>query len=97
MIVSNPPYVRTAEIAGTLAFEPRIALDGGADGLAAYRVLFAEAASRLNAGGALLVEHGAEQRRELVALGEQHGWRVAAARDDLGGRPRVLELERSTS
>jgi release factor glutamine methyltransferase len=97
LIVSNPPYVRTAEIAGTLAFEPRIALDGGADGLAAYRVLFAEAASRLKAGGALLVEHGAEQRGELVTLGEQHGWRVAAVHDDLGGRPRVLELERSVS
>jgi release factor glutamine methyltransferase len=97
LIVSNPPYVRTAEIVGPLTFEPRIALDGGADGLAAYRVLFAEARSRLNAGGALLVEHGADQRAELVALSEQHGWRVGLKRDDLGGRPRVLELERSAS
>lgn len=97
LIVSNPPYVRTAEIVGPLTFEPRIALDGGADGLAAYRVLFAEARSRLKAGGALLVEHGADQRPELVALGEQHGWRVGLKHDDLGGRPRVLELERGAS
>jgi methylase of polypeptide subunit release factors len=49
----------------------------------------------LSAGGALLVEHGAEQRPELVALADTNGWRVAAAHDDLAGRPRVLELERS--
>ena len=95
LIVSNPPYVRTAEIVGSLNFEPRIALDGGIDGLAAYRVLFAEAPEHLKAGGALLVEHGAEQRFELVALAAAHGWRVARAHDDVAGRARVLELERS--
>lgn len=95
LIVSNPPYVRTDEIVGPLTFEPRLALDGGADGLDAYRVVFGEAAACLASGGALLVEHGAEQRPELVALAAAHGWRVAAARDDLAGRPRVLELERS--
>jgi release factor glutamine methyltransferase len=95
LIVSNPPYVRTAEIVGGLTYEPRLALDGGDDGLAAYRVLFAEAPNHLRAGGALLVEHGAEQRDELTALAVANGWRVAAARDDLAGRPRVLELERS--
>jgi methylase of polypeptide subunit release factors len=48
----------------------------------------------LNEGGALLVEHGADQRPALIALATQHGWRIAAARDDLAGRPRILELER---
>jgi release factor glutamine methyltransferase len=97
LIVSNPPYVRTADVVGSLVFEPRLALDGGTDGLAAYRVLFAEAPRHLNAGGALLVEHGAAQRPELVALAEANGWRVAAVRDDLAGRPRVLELERGSA
>jgi release factor glutamine methyltransferase len=97
LIVSNPPYVRTSDIVGGLTFEPRLALDGGADGLDAYRVLFAEAARHLNAGGVLLVEHGAQQRATLVELAESHAWRVAAARDDLAGRPRVLELERSAA
>ena len=87
--------MRSADVRGALAFEPRAALDGGADGLDAYRVLFAEAANHLNVGGALLVEHGAEQRAQLVALAEANGWRVAAAHDDLAERPRVLELERS--
>jgi release factor glutamine methyltransferase len=95
VIVSNPPYVRTADVTGALAFEPRLALDGGADGLDAYRDLFAAAATHLDPRrGMLLVEHGAEQRSELVALAQAHGWRVAAAHDDLAGRPRVLELER---
>ncbi|HET7608925.1 MAG TPA: peptide chain release factor N(5)-glutamine methyltransferase [Gammaproteobacteria bacterium] len=94
VIASNPPYVRSAEIVGSLTFEPRVALDGGADGLDAYRVLFAAARDHLNAGGALLVEHGAQQRAELVALAAANGWPVAAAHDDLAGRPRVLELAR---
>ncbi len=97
LIASNPPYVRTTDIVGGLTFEPRLALDGGADGLEAYRVLFAEAPRHLNAGGALLVEHGAEQRPALVELAARHGWRVAAMRDDLAGRPRVLELERGAA
>jgi len=87
--------VRTAEIVGSLTFEPRLALDGGADGFDAYRVLFAQAQDHLTTGGALLVEHGVEQRAELIALAEANGWRVTAAHDDLAGRPRVLELGRS--
>jgi len=95
VIASNPPYVRSADVIGALAFEPRLALDGGVDGLDAYRVLFAEAANYLDPRrGRLLVEHGWDQRPELVALAESHGWRVTAAHDDLAGRPRVLELER---
>ena len=94
IVIGNPPYVRSADVTGALAFEPRVALDGGVDGLDAYRVLFAAAPAHLTAGGALLIEHGAEQRAELVALAAASGWRVAAAHDDLAGRPRVLELKR---
>jgi release factor glutamine methyltransferase len=94
VVVSNPPYVRSMDVRGALEHEPLLALDGGDDGLAAYRVLFAAVPQHLNAGGALLVEHGAEQRPELVALAEANGWRVAAMRDDLAGRARVLELVR---
>jgi release factor glutamine methyltransferase len=95
VIASNPPYVRSAEVVGALAHEPRQALDGGADGLDAYRVLLAEAPAHLHAGGALIVEHGAEQREAIASLAAAAGWRVAHALDDLAGRPRVLELTRS--
>src|SRR5262245_8615381 len=87
IIVSNPPYVCSADVTGALEFEPRLALDGGADGLDAYRGLFTDAAKYLSARcGKLLLEHGADQRPELVALAEACGWRVAAAHDDLAGR-----------
>jgi release factor glutamine methyltransferase len=91
-VVSNPPYVRSTDVRGALEHEPRLALDGGADGLDAYRVLFAETQAHLTPRGVLLVEHGAEQRAELVALAARHGWQVAAAHDDLAGKPRVLVL-----
>jgi release factor glutamine methyltransferase len=96
VIASNPPYVRSAEVAGALAHEPRLALDGGVDGLDAYRVLLAEAQAHLRAGGALLLEHGADQRDAIAKLAAANGWRVVCALDDLAGRPRVLELERAS-
>ena len=95
VIVSNPPYVRSTDVRGALEFEPRLALDGGADGLDAYRLLLAEAVPHLASRGVLLLEHGHEQRAELAALAAAAGWRVAAAHDDLAGRARVLALERS--
>jgi release factor glutamine methyltransferase len=95
VIASNPPYVRSAEVAGALLHEPRQALDGGADGLDAYRALLAQAPAHLAAGGALLLEHGAEQRDAIAGLAAAAGWRVVRALDDLAGRARVLELERS--
>ena len=94
IIVCNPPYVCSADIKGSLTFEPRVALDGGVDGLDAYRVLLAEAPEHLNPGGALLLEHGAEQRETITDLARATGWRVVRALDDLAGRPRVLELDR---
>jgi len=93
VIVSNPPYVRSADVRGALAFEPRLALDGGSDGCHAYRMLLGAADRHLNVGGVLVLEHGADQRAELVALAELSGWRVAEMHDDLAGRARVLVLE----
>jgi release factor glutamine methyltransferase len=97
LIVSNPPYVRSADVRGPLAREPRLALDGGADGLAAYRALLATAPALLAAGGAMLLEHGHDQRSALSALARSQGWRVVAACDDLAGRARVLALEREAA
>jgi release factor glutamine methyltransferase len=92
VIVSNPPYVRSADVVGALEFEPRLALDGGADGLDAYRALLAGAHEHLEPHGALFLEHGHEQRTELSTLAAGLGWRVTAAHDDLAGRARVLAL-----
>jgi release factor glutamine methyltransferase len=98
VIVSNPPYVRSADVQGALEREPRLALDGGADGLDAYRELLGSAAQHLVAhSGVLLLEHGADQRADLTTLAVANGWRVASAHDDLAGHARALTLERGAA
>jgi release factor glutamine methyltransferase len=72
LIASNPPYIRSADIAG-LSIEvrdhdPLLALDGGTDGLDAYRALIPQAARLLASGGALVVEAGQGQSGEILGL-----------------------------
>jgi release factor glutamine methyltransferase len=77
LIVSNPPYIRRAEIATLEAevslWEPRDALDGGADGLDCYRRIAAEAWQFLTPNGALALEIGADMGGEVCALFNQAG------------------------
>lgn len=72
LIVSNPPYIRSADIAGLSRevrdHDPRLALDGGADGFDAYRALIPQAAQLLAPGGALVVEAGQGQVAEIETL-----------------------------
>jgi release factor glutamine methyltransferase len=93
VVVSNPPYIPSAEIDAlepeVSQHEPRLALDGGADGLAVYRRLVPAAARR--ARRALLVEVGAGQAPAVVALFEAAGLRAIRTHDDLGGHTRVVE------
>lgn len=94
LVVTNPPYIPTSEIA-TLEPEvrdhdPRIALDGGPDGLAFYRRLALEAADWLRPGGGLLAEFGDGQAPALKELFESSGWKTEAIEKDLSGRDRVL-------
>jgi release factor glutamine methyltransferase len=95
MIVSNPPYIRSAEIAGlgreVREYDPRGALDGGADGLDAYRALIPEAAGLLAPGGTLIVEAGCGQSgpiSELMASAGLMSERPPKA--DLAGIPRAV-------
>ncbi len=95
LVVSNPPYVPTDDIA-TLApevrdFDPRPALDGGRDGLAAYRAIAADAARLLAPGGWLAVEIDVGQAEPVAAILAHGGLAVMGApRRDLAGRPRVV-------
>jgi release factor glutamine methyltransferase len=93
LVVSNPPYIVTSQI-GTLArdvrgHDPRLALDGGADGLAAYRAIAADA-PRLIGGGHLVVEIGAGQQRDVEFLLAEKGLAIAAIRHDLSGIARAV-------
>ena len=96
LILSNPPYIASAEIAGLApdvrAYDPHLALDGGHDGLDAYRRIAAGGAGKLRPGGKILVEIGASQARDVAALLERCGFLVETGGivPDLGGRPRVV-------
>jgi release factor glutamine methyltransferase len=94
LIVSNPPYVSSAEIA-TLEpevadHEPRLATDAGDDGLEVYRRLLPQAAERLAAGGWLVLECGAGQSPALVAELRALGYGEPAVDLDLSGIDRVV-------
>ncbi len=99
MVVANPPYVSTAELAllepEVREHEPRAALDGGADGLAAVRVLLAEAARVLVAGGWLVLEMGAGQaERVLDGVAAVGQYDRTVVRADGAGIARVLAARR---
>jgi len=94
LIVANPPYLAAGdwpEADPALAFEPRTALDGGADGLDALRAIVAGAPAHLEPGGWLLLEHGHAQGDAVRGLLEAAGLRNVTTRPDLAGRPRVTE------
>lgn len=94
LIVSNPPYIPQGDLAGLMPevrdFEPATALDGGVDGLNAYRAILQQAPDQLNAGGWLLVEIGIGQAAELQQMFTEAGFVDIQIRDDYGGIPRVV-------
>ncbi|MGZ3441044.1 MAG: N5-glutamine methyltransferase family protein, partial [Polyangia bacterium] len=98
LIVSNPPYIPSAEIAGLAAEvrkEPLAALDGGTDGLDVIRRLVAAAPPLLAEGGALVLEVGAGQAPAVAALIAADGrYEPATVTKDLGGIERVVAARR---
>lgn len=93
-IASNPPYIPRAEIeilaAEVRLYDPRRALDGGADGLDFYRILAAQSAAHLRAGGRVGVEIGYNQAEAVRGLFTAAGFHFCAARRDLSGIERAL-------
>jgi release factor glutamine methyltransferase len=95
LIVSNPPYIRSADIADLATevreYDPRAALDGGADGLDAYRALIPQAAGLLDQDAALVVEAGEGQSGQIEALMIAAGLTPARApKADLAGIQRAV-------
>lgn len=93
IIVSNPPYIPAADIAGLakdVQQEPRGALDGGADGLDFYRRICAKAAEHLAADGLLAFEIGINQSEAVCALCLEHGFKKAVVRKDYAGIDRMV-------
>ena len=97
VIAANPPYIPSRDI-GNLQdevrnFDPRLALDGGVDGLNPYRIIAAEAARFLEAESRIAVEIGHTQRNEVTDIFEAAGYAATAALRDLGGNDRVLVFQ----
>ena len=98
LIISNPPYIPAAEIP-TLEPEvrdhdPRLALDGGADGLDFYRRLAREAAAFLRPGSRIMLEFGDGQEAAVAAAFELEKWIVESVKPDYNAKPRILVARR---
>jgi release factor glutamine methyltransferase len=98
LIVSNPPYIPSADIAALAPevreFDPRLALDGGRDGLDAYRAIAATASALLAPGGILIVEIGIGQAQSVAALLAAAGLVSLPPYADLNSIPRALAAEK---
>lgn len=97
LILSNPPYIPTADINGLMPevrqHDPMPALDGGTDGLDAWRQLFPAIVRRLASGGIALVEIGVGQEIDVEALAAAAGLELVSTHLDLGGIPRCLAFQ----
>jgi release factor glutamine methyltransferase len=93
VIVSNPPYIPTEDIEGLQEevrfHDPRIALDGGEDGLHFYRRIIEDSISHIEDGGYLLFEIGCGQGKDVAELMEVHGYENVMIKKDLSGLDRV--------
>ncbi len=96
LVVSNPPYIPSAEIAALMPevrdHDPQLALDGGADGLDAYRAILGDLPRLLCPGGAAVLELGIGQAEAVAALAAANGLAVREVRADLAGIPRAMVL-----
>jgi release factor glutamine methyltransferase len=94
LILSNPPYIPSAEIAQLAPevreYDPRLALDGGADGLECLRRLARQGREFLAPGGKLMCEFGEGQAAALRTIFQERGWVVEEMAADLSGRARFL-------
>ncbi len=99
MIISNPPYIRT-DVIETLApevrcAEPRLALDGGSDGLDFYRRIISEAPAHLVIGGRIMLEIGYDQAEDVSALLQKAGYYGIEVIKDYSGNDRIVTAVKS--
>ena len=98
VIVSNPPYIPTQDINGleksVKDYEPKLALDGGADGLDYYKIIAVDGINHLNAGGKLFLEVGIGQANAVKELLEQAGFINVEIRKDISGIERMIKAEK---
>lgn len=95
LIVANPPYIPFREIEALQPevrdHDPRLALDGGEDGMDFYRRFAVQAQPILRPSGRLMVEFGDGQEEKIVSLLVESAWRIETVQADYTGRPRIME------
>ena len=96
-IVSNPPYISSADMLQldpeVQRYDPPLALDGGEDGLDAYRQILSKAREHLRPGGFLALEIGHDQADQIQILAQGSAWQNISCVKDLAGRDRVLLMD----
>lgn len=96
LIVSNPPYIKRDIIKDldedVRKYDPKLALDGGTDGLDAYRSILVQIPKLLKIGGRVLFEIGYDQKTDLINLAHEYGVNVKSIACDIAGRNRVIEI-----
>jgi release factor glutamine methyltransferase len=101
LIIANPPYIPSGEMSALQPevrdFEPRLALDGGVDGLDFYRRLASEGGRHLKTGGLMAMEFGDGQASEIAEMLVSRQWIVEPPMHDYNGRPRILVAARLMS
>lgn len=100
MLISNPPYIRTADIEGLMdevrLHDPRIALDGMADGLYFYEKITEQAGAHLKPGGWLMYEIGCDQGADVAAIMKKNNFTEIEVKKDLAGLDRVVKGRKTT-
>ena len=95
MLISNPPYIRTADIDGLMdevrLHDPRLALDGKADGLYFYEKITEQAGKYLKPGGWLIYEIGCDQGKDVAEIMKKKGFIQIEVKKDLAGLDRIVE------
>lgn len=96
LVISNPPYISNHVIPNlgedVRFYDPILALDGGEDGLQAYREIFLSLSALLKRDGKAVFEIGFDQEKSVVRLAEESGFLVKHVHRDLAGQPRALEI-----
>ena len=99
VIISNPPYIKSSEIAQLQSevkdFEPLLALDGGEDGLDFYREIASKAMNFLKISGFIALEIGYDQKDDVIDIFNSHDFNLVTAKQDLYKNDRVLIFSRS--
>lgn len=100
VIISNPPYIKSSDIdtleSDVKDYEPRLALDGGADGLDFYRRIAAESTDYLSDGGMLIMEIGFDQAEDVTKLLQENGFYDIEVIKDLAGLDRTISARKKT-